>query len=280
MTDERPDHPLYGPSPREAERESLLEDAREGRAVFIRMGDKRMGRPWLTYALLVVIVLVYGVWFIDPAAYEQMVLWGGLSWQPVVEDGQWWRIVTAIFLHVDLVHLAMNGLTLFFIGQMREHMDGRLRYVLLFFIAGIGGNLVQLAVSDRESWAIGASGALFGLMGVEVMFLGRHQNLMQGGRARWLELLALLGLQVGLGLAVSDRIGNGAHLGGLAIGLFWAWCYGPLYRVPPQPPFKNDDGFYEVQAVETLPLSRGRWGGVALLIGGLLIGAILLLLLA
>jgi membrane associated rhomboid family serine protease len=171
----------------------------------------------------------------------------------------------------------MNGISLFYLGQTRERNDGRARYVLLYFLAGLGGAVVQLLIADRDSGAVGASGAIFGLAGAELIFLWRHQRYMgASGRSAWIQLLSLLVIQLVIGFAAGSVIGNGAHMGGLAIGLAWAWIYGPNYVVPPQVPTKDADGIGVVRAKDTLPLSRGRVWGVLVLVGLILGGCLLL----
>jgi rhomboid protease GluP len=273
---ERPRHPLEAPTHQEQDIDSRQEALRTGRMV--RVVWREASQPWLTWLLLASIVLIFSVYFINRSLYNDMIEAGGVLWSAVVRRGEWWRLITHMFLHLDVGHLAMNGLSLYFLGQMREKNDGHVRFLLLYVLSGLAGGLLQLLLGEHNVLGVGASGAIFGLAGAELVFLWRHQKYMgAGARAAWMQLLGLLALQLMIGFAAGGEvIGNWAHMGGLLMGLAWAWIYGPFYIIPPQIPEKDKDGVGMVHAQDTLPLSGGRLWGLFLLIG-VLIGMSLLL---
>jgi membrane associated rhomboid family serine protease len=95
---------------------------------------------------------------------------------PAVAHGQWWRLFTAAFLHFDLFHIGFNMYALFILGPPLEAALGRLRYISLYLLAGLGGSLLSLALGPLDETAAGASGAIFGLFGALYIIM-RHRNL-------------------------------------------------------------------------------------------------------
>ena len=134
----------------------------------------------------------------------------GLLFGPVVADGEWWRLITAAFLHGGLVHLAMNMLMLWWIGAPVEQAIGRARFLALYVVSGLGGSAGALFFSP-ESFTVGASGAIFGILGAALVFEAQR-NYVLGGSA-----LSIIVLNLVLTFAIPN-ISIGGHLGGLAAG--------------------------------------------------------------
>jgi rhomboid protease GluP len=151
----------------------------------------------------------------------------GANHGPLLEQGQYWRLITATFLHLGLMHLLFNGYALFVLGRPTEGLYGWGWFLGLYLASGIGGNLVSWAagVFDYPNLQLGASGAIFGLIGVGIVHCWRH---------RWVNraLLNTLLLWGGLSLAMGFFIGadNWAHVGGLLTGAGLAWLL-PAERV-------------------------------------------------
>jgi membrane associated rhomboid family serine protease len=134
----------------------------------------------------------------------------GALYGPLVANGEWWRLFTAAFLHANLIHLAMNMVFLWWIGAPVEEAIGRARYALLYLVSGLAGSAGALLLSPNAI-TVGASGALFGILGAAFIF-ERQRSYVLGGGA--------LGIIV-LNLVFTFTIGNisiGGHLGGLAGG--------------------------------------------------------------
>ena len=93
----------------------------------------------------------------------------GANFGPATQDGQWWRLGTAMFLHFGVVHLALNMWALWDIGRLLEQVYGRWRYALLYLGAGVFGNLLSLVIQGNQAVSGGASGAIFGLYGALVL---------------------------------------------------------------------------------------------------------------
>jgi membrane associated rhomboid family serine protease len=153
---------------------------------------------------------------------------GALS-SPDVANGDYWRVVTAGFLHAGLPHLLFNMLALWILGSMLEPAVGQVRFVLIFFVSLLAGSFGALIVTP-DSLTVGASGGIFGLMGAAVVVMrNRGINPLESGIVLWL----------GLNLVITFTISNisvGGHIGGLIGGALAAFVLFDLpssVRVPP-----------------------------------------------
>jgi membrane associated rhomboid family serine protease len=131
--------------------------------------------------------------------------------RPAVDAGDWWRIVTAGFLHTGLFHLLFNMFGLFILGGLLEPAIGRLRFGVIYFVSLLAGSFGALLL-EPSAPTVGASGAIFGLMGAAVVVMrNRGIDPMESG----------LGLWIGLNLFITFTIPNisiGGHIGGLIGG--------------------------------------------------------------
>lgn len=137
----------------------------------------------------------------------------------VITDKEYYRLLSAVFLHQDVEHLFNNMILLFFIGRIIEKQTGHITYVIIYLLSGIGGNLVSgfwelMTVQYRIS--VGASGAVFGLTGALLVLVLFHKGKMEDIRWQGVVFMILLSVYNGF---VTDNINNAAHLGGLAIGI-------------------------------------------------------------
>jgi membrane associated rhomboid family serine protease len=129
---------------------------------------------------------------------------------PLVADGEWWRLITATFLHASLIHLALNMLFLWWIGAPVEEAIGRGRFILLYLVSGLAGSAGALLFSP-EAVTVGASGSLFGILGAALVF-ERQRNYVLGGGA-----LTIIVVNLAITFAIPN-ISIGGHLGGLVGG--------------------------------------------------------------
>lgn len=171
-------------------------------------GGRPIQAPVVTYALIAVNVVAFGLsWLggLDKAAVEY-----GMWPAGIAINGEWWRLLTAAFLHGSLLHIAFNMYVLFALGPTLERVLGHVRYVVLYLVAALGGAVASYAFSDVRTVSVGASGAIFGLMGALVV---------AGRRLRYdvTQVLVLLGINVVIGF-ISPGIDWRAHLGGLVTG--------------------------------------------------------------
>jgi len=132
-----------------------------------------------------------------------------------VAEGEWWRLVTSMFLHGGIIHLALNMLMLWWVGAPIERAIGRGRFILLYFVSGLAGAAGALLLSEPNQATVGASGAIFGLLGAALVF-ERQRNYVLGGAA-----LSIIVLNLVLTFSVSG-ISIGGHVGGLVGGALCA----------------------------------------------------------
>lgn len=135
----------------------------------------------------------------------------------LVVQGEWWRLLTAIFLHVSLVHIMFNSLALYIFGGLVESALGRLRFLAVYMVTGFAGSAVSFAFGNPAVAAAGASGAIFGLLGAWLVFNLRRRSLSLA-RSNVQGALMLIGINLFLGFALPG-IDNLAHIGGLIAGI-------------------------------------------------------------
>jgi len=134
-----------------------------------------------------------------------------------VAQGEWWRIFTSAFFHLGLVHLAFNMYVLYLYGQIAERMYGRVEYAAIYLLCAAGGSVLTILV-DPQQFAAGASGAIFGLVGLLFVVSRRHQAVL-GGEAR--RLMAGIGSYLVFLLIFTFLVPNiswTGHVGGLLVG--------------------------------------------------------------
>jgi rhomboid protease GluP len=154
----------------------------------------------------------------------------GANYGPAVLHGQWWRLVTSMFLHGGIVHLLLNGWALFQLAALFELWLGSVRLLLVYFVSGIAGSLASALFMQGPS--VGASGAIFGLLGALIAFLLRRREfLTPQARSLLTQLVGWAVINVVFGFS-AQGIDNAAHLGGCAAGLLLGFVLreNALYR--------------------------------------------------
>lgn len=161
---------------------------------------------------------------------EVSLLLMGAKYNELILNGQVWRLFTAMFLHIGIVHLLFNLFALNALGPMVEGYFGHWRFALIYVIGGLFGSLASYAFSAAPS--AGASGAVFGLAGATtVYFLTYRDNFGKRGESILQSMLAIIGINLVFGLAMSG-IDNWGHIGGLIGGALVAWGLLPKYEQP------------------------------------------------
>jgi len=140
---------------------------------------------------------------------------------PGVATGEYYRLITAAFLHANVLHIAFNMFALYVIGQQLEHVLGTARYLALYLLSALGGNVLSYLLAPANSQAVGASGAVFGLFAA-LFIVGRRL------RADVSQVAVLIGVNLVITFALSN-IDWRAHIGGLVTGavLASAYAYAP-----------------------------------------------------
>ena len=187
-------------------------------------------RVWATYVFLGLIIAVFlGQLAATQFLGEDLVADYAVKDNALIAQGEYWRLLTAIFVHANILHIAFNAYALYIIGRDVERFYGAVRFTLVFMLAGLSGSVFSLIFTPEPS--LGASGAIFGLIGAEAVFLFRHRQLFGDRARRALQSIILVALiNFGFGLSVQG-IDNFAHLGGLIGGLILGWVVGPLWKV-------------------------------------------------
>ena len=174
------------------------------------------GKPAVTYAIIGVTLFVYVLQFLFGSQITNLLLYAGAYSYP--GGFQPWRMLTTSLVHGSIFHVLLNMYTLWIFGQILEPMLGRWRFLALYVLSGLAGSLGVLFLSNPGQGVVGASGAIFGLMGA---FLVIQRRL--GGNATQLLILVGINLVIGFlpGLNVSWQAHVGGLIGGAIIGLIY-----------------------------------------------------------
>ncbi len=172
------------------------------------------GDPIVTRILVGINVLIYLIELATGAGVNANTGWifnHGALFGPLVASGDWWRLITAAFLHYGPIHLGLNMLALWWLGGPVELAIGRLRFLCLYVAAGLAGSAGAL-IANPNSVTVGASGAIFGLLGAGLILEYRATGRLAGN------YLTLIVINIAFTLAVPN-ISIGGHLGGLIAGI-------------------------------------------------------------
>ncbi len=170
----------------------------------------RPKRIIITYALIAICTLIYILQIIFPIINTLFAVNGTL-----VRQGQVYRLVTGIFLHGSIWHLLCNMYSLYVIGCATENYFGKRKFILIYLASGIIGSMFSCIFNT--GWSLGASGAIFGLMGA-LCYFGYYYRLYMG-KALYNDIIPVIILNLGLSLVLSN-IDFYAHIGGLIGGVF------------------------------------------------------------
>lgn len=178
----------------------------------------------VTYVLIGINVIVFLAMYTQGAALfnpsNAVPLAWGANFAPATQDGQWWRLGAAMFIHFGVLHLGLNSFALWDVGQFTERMYGPWRLLGIYLISGLVGNILSLDVQGNDAVSGGASGAIFGLYGALLVYLWRERNYIHPKEFKWLfgGAVGFAVLAISLGFIVTG-IDNAAHIGGFVAGL-------------------------------------------------------------
>lgn len=188
-------------------------------------------QPFITYLLVAAIVFIWVMMELaGGSTNSELLIRFGANYGPLIIQGQVWRLFTSIFLHIGLMHLAFNTIALLLFGPEMERLYGLHRFLVLYLLSGLFGSLLSFAVKGVMQFSAGASGAIFGIMGVSVAFyLLYRRRLGEYGRQRRNQMLALVAINLVLGFTLLP-VDNMGHLGGLVSGFVLGYLLAPRYR--------------------------------------------------
>jgi rhomboid protease GluP len=197
------------------------------------MAFPRLAKAPVTTALLAIIFAMFGVeWFAGALRSDVMLFRLGAIAPEMITQHQYWRAVSAMFLHANLLHLAANTWTLYQLGTLYETMFGSARFVAIYFATGIIASFASAFLTN--GLAVGASGAILGILGAFIFSIKRSP---QWKHEPWTKsLLSQLMFWAAVNLALGykiQNIDNAAHIAGLVSGLILGFI---PHRVPPPPP--------------------------------------------
>ena len=168
----------------------------------------------------------------DNDALSNVLITYGAKDNDLIIQGQYWRFITPIFLHANLLHVGLNMLNFFVLGIFLERLVGHLRFLLIYLLTGIISIIASFYFVPQEI-SVGASGAIFGLVGAYSVFVLWHRRAFRNnGIPALLWLVLIIGVNLSIGLFVPN-VDNYAHLGGLLSGCLLGWWFMPLYEPSP-----------------------------------------------
>ncbi|KRM72841.1 Membrane-associated serine protease [Lacticaseibacillus brantae DSM 23927] len=180
--------------------------------------------PYVTYGLLAVTIIVFILEVLAGGSQDSLVLLNfGARYNLSILQGQWWRFITPMFLHIGLMHLVVNAVSLYYLGLMTESIFGHWRFLVIYLASGIAGNIASF-VFNPNSLSAGASTAIFGLLGA-FLLLGDVFRDNVAVRQLSRQYLLLVGLNLVFNL-FSPGIDISGHIGGLVGGFLVAGAVG------------------------------------------------------
>lgn len=176
--------------------------------------------PYITYILIFINILFYVLSIISNSFYNSMVL------NPSkILNGEYYRLLSCIFMHGGIIHLLCNMYCLYVIGPQVESFFGKIKYIVIYLLSGIIGSLMSLSITNSIS--LGASGAIFGLLG-SILYFGYHYRVYLS-QAIKSQIIPLIVLNLFLGFILSG-VDNAAHIGGLIGGILVSMMVGVKYK--------------------------------------------------
>lgn len=186
----------------------------------------------VTWALYLVVGVNVAVWLANLGAGisafkplpSELLAWGANSAASVVEDRQYWRLLTATFLHGGFLHLALNMLGLWQGGVQLNRLHGNFQFLLIYLASALTGSALSLHFSAQQSVSVGASGAVFGVLGALLVAVHQHRGQIPGVTSKNVMTSQGVFLAYALVQGFSKQgIDNAAHVGGLMAGCVLAW---------------------------------------------------------
>ncbi|MDD6481007.1 MAG: rhomboid family intramembrane serine protease [Lachnospiraceae bacterium] len=183
------------------------------------MQQGKIKKPFITAIFVIINVAVYLILEIlgdtNDAAF---MVEKGAIWPPYIMEGQYWRLLTATFMHFGFEHILNNMLILVCAGVILEDALGHIKYLLFYVISGLGGSILsylQMCYSGDYAVSAGASGAIFGIIGGLLWIVIRHKGRYETLTGKGLLFMIVISLYYGVR---SGDVDNWGHLGGLLMG--------------------------------------------------------------
>jgi rhomboid protease GluP len=232
----------------------------------------RSVRPLVTYTLIAINVVVFVLRTLSLTMDQDLLVWGVNNGALVFQQGEWYRLLSAMFLHSGIyaadgsfrlqsaAHILFNMWTLYAVGLSLERMFGHWRFLIVYLLGGLLGSILSAFLGGSDVFSVGASGAVFAILGAEFVFFYQHRKLMgAAGQERRRTLLIFLGMNFAVGLlsnlpGAAVSIDNWGHLGGLLGGVVLAWFISPVFNLRAHPERPQ-----EFLAEDINPLRKNTW---------------------
>ncbi len=185
-----------------------------------------IGLTGLIYLLQLGSVALFG--YANTAARMDLLMAMGARVDSLIREGQLWRFITPVLLHASIPHILFNMYALVAFGAGLEKHFGHVRFLTLYMLGGFAGNVLSFLLSDGVS--VGASTAVFALVGAEGVFLFQNRGLLGNQFGRAIGNVIFI-VAVNLALGLTPGIDNWGHVGGLLGGLVFTWFAGPVWEV-------------------------------------------------
>lgn len=184
-----------------------------------------MKKPIITYLIIAICIIMFIAMYIfgDGSTYVRTLVDFGGNAIANTKRGEYYRLFTSIFLHAGIVHLLCNMYSLYVIGPQAESFYGKLKYLFIFIFSGICGSILSVAFSGNNTVGVGASGAIFGILGA-IGYFGYHYRVYLGNVLKS-QIIPIIILNLIIGFTFSG-IDNFAHIGGLIGGVFASMAVG------------------------------------------------------
>ena len=181
--------------------------------------------PFITYALITINVVIFVIMYV--LNYRSLFINSyAVNRGMIIDEFEYYRLFTGAFLHADVFHLMFNMYALYIIGKQLETMLGRWKYTIIYFFSLLAGSLLSIVLNDAQS--IGASGAIFGLMG-SLLYFGYYYRVYLGQIAKT-QILPIVIVNLVIGFLPGQNIDNFAHIGGLFGGFTSTMALGIKYK--------------------------------------------------
>ena len=187
--------------------------------------------PRVTYTILGLTIFVYLLQLASQflTGYDLPLMLGAKSGE-LIREGQIWRLITPILLHGSIWHIGFNMYALFSFGTGLERRFGHFRFLALYLLAGVSGNVLSFILTSGIS--VGSSTSIFGLIAAEGIFLYQNRKLFgEESKQAIGNVISVAAINLVIGFSSGGLIDNWGHIGGLLGGLIFAWFGGPLWQV-------------------------------------------------
>lgn len=194
------------------------------------MGYGSRKKAYVNWGLIAVNVLYFLYLEIAGSSEDAYFMYtkGAMLAPAVLTEGEYYRLLTAMFMHFGIRHIVNNMIVLFALGDNLERALGHIKYLIFYLACGVGSNWVSMMAGEADSMVVsaGASGAIFGVVGGLFYAVAANRGRLEDLSSRQLVIMILLSLYAGF---TSTGVDNAAHVSGLLIGVFLGIV---LYRKP------------------------------------------------